>query len=821
MNSFFSALKNTVESSLGTDLGSISTSISQFAESAARDVKKASNSLFDLDAIKQSQEAVNESKKYNGVDLTSITPRIFIMGFPCMSDSKARMYSSNDAATMSSYLNKHHKEHYMIWNLADETYDYSLFNQNVITSNISTFPMSSLSLMFKLCSAISKWLEADKENVAIVHCSTGKGKSILVVATLLMWLHEFDHFQDSLKYVISKRARCGFCKDKDEVEKVKKTRVATFYSPVSASPDALLVPPTPKEFLLPSQLRYARYLSDFFAFVASQPVEGDASSVEVSSSSSSPSSSFLDDIFVKFMNAEFRVARVLLHGIPKVSSRTGSSGSAENASSGVASAQSDSVSAATPLQLPPGTLLHSAQAAAERAEAAFARAVVSAETAVQQALHSMQSSSSSVAGMGGDGAAGTITADAATRDGDRGNEDEEGMVPVLQIFDVNGTCLYDSTPSRSFVSSDENVVCFNLQTNDDAVSSSVIVKDDFLLRVRHSPEAGSGSSAETILRAALHTGAIAITPYIVDTSASSSDASFSPDVIVAGEDGSVVVRITKAKLDIASADPRVPEDATLELILAPPHAPTGNAADVSGQGSKTSVSSFPGSFQRDVLAWRGRGNAVGPGSDSADKNTPFRCTNEAFSIPSVSGPGIDSWILLGEACPYLPQDPAAPASGDVPAALLSLLPSLSLSKDESKTERTVDQPSQREQVLASKLAKLKAQALSSAGADATKGGGGVSSINGDKDLGSEGTDKDDVALLEREFEAASVSAVPGAVNPASATQEKKEENGKVLPSGKSTTEITLPSSPESHLGVQEKNDDDIDELEAYLASLDE
>jgi hypothetical protein len=45
-------------------------------------------------------------------------------------------------------------------------------------------------MLFKICTSIENWLAADPENVAVVHCLTGKGRTATVLACLLSWLGE-------------------------------------------------------------------------------------------------------------------------------------------------------------------------------------------------------------------------------------------------------------------------------------------------------------------------------------------------------------------------------------------------------------------------------------------------------------------------------------------------------------------------------------------------------------------------------------------------------------------------------------------------------
>lgn len=51
------------------------------------------------------------------------------MGFPCTPDSRTR--SRNDAAAVAMLLKERHDGHFMLWNAAEEGYDYSLFDNQV------------------------------------------------------------------------------------------------------------------------------------------------------------------------------------------------------------------------------------------------------------------------------------------------------------------------------------------------------------------------------------------------------------------------------------------------------------------------------------------------------------------------------------------------------------------------------------------------------------------------------------------------------------------------------------------------------------------
>lgn len=66
-------------------------------------------------------------------------------------------------------------------------------------------PAPPLGLMFKICSSIESWLDADERNVAIVHCLTGKGRTAVVLACALTWIGEFNSPMEALTYIAERK----------------------------------------------------------------------------------------------------------------------------------------------------------------------------------------------------------------------------------------------------------------------------------------------------------------------------------------------------------------------------------------------------------------------------------------------------------------------------------------------------------------------------------------------------------------------------------------------------------------------------------------
>ena len=62
-----------------------------------------------------------------------------------------------------------------------------------------------IGLLFKIWTSIESWLGADADNVAVVHCLTGKGRTATVIACFLSWIGEFETPMEAMQYFCTKR----------------------------------------------------------------------------------------------------------------------------------------------------------------------------------------------------------------------------------------------------------------------------------------------------------------------------------------------------------------------------------------------------------------------------------------------------------------------------------------------------------------------------------------------------------------------------------------------------------------------------------------
>ena len=93
----------------------------------------------------------------------------------------------------------------MIWNISEESYDYNLFNDQVLEYRFPGHPAPPLGLLFKICTSIESWLDADEKNIAIAHCLTGKGRTASLLACVLTWIGEFSSPIDALQYIADRK----------------------------------------------------------------------------------------------------------------------------------------------------------------------------------------------------------------------------------------------------------------------------------------------------------------------------------------------------------------------------------------------------------------------------------------------------------------------------------------------------------------------------------------------------------------------------------------------------------------------------------------
>ncbi|RDX90278.1 Phosphatidylinositol 3,4,5-trisphosphate 3-phosphatase and protein-tyrosine-phosphatase PTEN2A [Mucuna pruriens] len=136
------------------------------------------------------------------LDMTYITENIIAMGFPGGDFSSGIFgyiegFYRNHMEEVIKFFETHHKGKYKVYNLCSERlYDGSLFQGKVATFPFSDHNCPPIELIASFCQSAYSWLKEDIQNVVVVHCKAGMGRTGLMICSLLLFLkasHDNQH----------------------------------------------------------------------------------------------------------------------------------------------------------------------------------------------------------------------------------------------------------------------------------------------------------------------------------------------------------------------------------------------------------------------------------------------------------------------------------------------------------------------------------------------------------------------------------------------------------------------------------------------------
>ena len=120
------------------------------------------------------------------LDLTYLTPRIIVHGFPA---AGVEHIYRNPRLEIKRFLDTRHRDHYMLFNFCCEPgrgYDPETFHGRVQRYPFKDHCTPPLETMTAFANAAKLWLEEDDANVCSMHCKAGKGRAGLMSCVLLV-----------------------------------------------------------------------------------------------------------------------------------------------------------------------------------------------------------------------------------------------------------------------------------------------------------------------------------------------------------------------------------------------------------------------------------------------------------------------------------------------------------------------------------------------------------------------------------------------------------------------------------------------------------
>ncbi|OMO56610.1 hypothetical protein CCACVL1_26429 [Corchorus capsularis] len=149
------------------------------------------------------------------LDMTYITENIIAMGFPAgdLSSGLLGFFEGlyrNHMEEVIKFFETHHKGRYKVYNLCSERlYDASLFQGKVASFPFDDHNCPPLQLIKSFCLSAYSWLKEDIENVVVVHCKAGMGRTGLMICSLLLSLKFFPTAVEAIDYFNQKRCIDG------------------------------------------------------------------------------------------------------------------------------------------------------------------------------------------------------------------------------------------------------------------------------------------------------------------------------------------------------------------------------------------------------------------------------------------------------------------------------------------------------------------------------------------------------------------------------------------------------------------------------------
>ena len=132
---------------------------------------------------------------------------VIAMSFPA-SKTIEKVYR-NDIKDVAKYLDLKHKNHYYVYNMSNKEIDVSKFHNRVIEYEWKDHHSPSLLTLFEACDHMFKQRVQEINNVVVVNCNAGKGRTGTTISCFLIYSGLSKNFLEAMTYYGQKRFKTG------------------------------------------------------------------------------------------------------------------------------------------------------------------------------------------------------------------------------------------------------------------------------------------------------------------------------------------------------------------------------------------------------------------------------------------------------------------------------------------------------------------------------------------------------------------------------------------------------------------------------------
>eukprot|EP01119_Soliformovum_irregulare_P009597 TRINITY_DN2306_c0_g1_i2.p1 TRINITY_DN2306_c0_g1~~TRINITY_DN2306_c0_g1_i2.p1 ORF type:complete len:682 (+),score=198.86 TRINITY_DN2306_c0_g1_i2:262-2046(+) len=148
------------------------------------------------------------------------------------------------------FLELKHKDRYRVYNLCSErSYDISKFHNRVEWFPFDDHNAPPFGLIFDFCKNVKEWLSEHPDNVAVIHCKAGKGRTGLMICAYLVYSQFYASANEAMNFYAAMRTH-----NQKGVTIPSQIRYVRYFADTSTQIEgkAVLVNPEPRPLLLTS-----------------------------------------------------------------------------------------------------------------------------------------------------------------------------------------------------------------------------------------------------------------------------------------------------------------------------------------------------------------------------------------------------------------------------------------------------------------------------------------------------------------------------------------------------------------------------------------